>query len=116
MDARFESTLRYAFWLPEGYKDTVICAGATTLRTSGTCEGDSGGPLMWRNNSASGQPRWVQRGIVSGGYVCGDRDHPGRFVRLDSFEIMTFIAENTDDMVYSDLGRLMLELGVYFSC
>ena len=60
---------------------------------------------MWRNNSANGQPLWVQQGIVSGGYLCGDRDHPGRFVRVDSYEIMKFIADNTDDMVYTNLGK-----------
>ena len=54
---------------------TNICAVGTG---KDTCEGDSGGPLIL----SATEPVLV--GIVSWGDGCGDEDHPGVYVRIDS--------------------------------
>ena len=101
-DSKLSNSGLYELTLPNGYTDTVICAGSSTLRPLGSCKGDSGGPLMWRNTSGIIKPRWIQLGTVSGGEgsECGQRDFPGRFVRLNSREIMSFIAQYTENILY----------------
>ena len=97
---------RYNVSLRQGYKDTVICAGTQTLSSIGTCEGDSGSPLMIREPNSNGELRWSQAGIVSGGIAefCGSRDHPTRVVRLDNTDIQTFIQRYVRELDFPTKG------------
>ena len=62
---------------------------------------------MWSNTTADVHPRWIQLGVVSGAdaKLCGDRNFPTRLIRLDSAEIMQFLAEHTDNMLYSTISN-----------
>ncbi|XP_042208606.1 venom protease-like [Homarus americanus] len=54
----------------------LICAGGSN---KDTCNGDSGGPLMFNNNG-----NYEVIGIVSFGVVCGESSYPGVFTRVTS--------------------------------
>jgi secreted trypsin-like serine protease len=51
-----------------------------------TCEGDSGGPLVLSDREP------VLVGIVSWGDGCGEKDHPGVYIRIDSKHYRDWIA------------------------
>ena len=53
----------------EMISSVMVCAGQGGRDS---CEGDSGGPLAVRNGTG-----WVQIGVVSWGYSCGDPGYPG---------------------------------------
>ncbi|XP_062388085.1 uncharacterized protein LOC134076815 [Sardina pilchardus] len=57
--------------------DNMICAG---LRAGGKgpCKGDSGGPMVTKQDSV-----WVQSGVVSFGIIC---DEPAVFTRVSRYE------------------------------
>jgi len=75
-------------YLPQLFQPTLLCAGYESAE-QGSCEGDSGGPLMVFNTKSS---QYFQVGMVSGGVSsCGDRDIPGYYTRLDHPEIANFI-------------------------
>ena len=57
-------------------------------------QGDSGGPLMCEESG-----RWLQVGVVSGGYECGNPQFPGIYSRVSYF--MDWIRET---MTRYDLG------------
>ena len=58
---------------------------------SGSCSGDSGGPLIFKNKS-SNPPHYLQVGIVhGGGGDCGNERFPGVYARLDDFDVLSFI-------------------------
>jgi secreted trypsin-like serine protease len=60
------------------------------VSSRGSCEGDSGGPLMVYNTSAG---QYFQVGMVSGGVSsCGNPDIPDYYVRLDHPEVSGFIS------------------------
>ncbi|MFM9107546.1 MAG: S1 family peptidase [Chloroflexota bacterium] len=52
------------------------------------CNGDSGSPVLAREGD-----RWVQRGIVSGGYICAGLNIPWFGTRLSNPEINRFVRE-----------------------
>jgi len=56
-----------------------LCAGYLNRAGCDTCEGDSGGPLFYRD-AASGDA--VVIGVVSFGTGCGRRGHPGVFTAV----------------------------------
>lgn len=56
--------------------DLNICAGS---EGKDSCEGDSGGPLMYQENGK----RWVVIGIVSWGKFCGE--YPGVYTNVKYF-------------------------------
>ncbi len=77
-------------YLPELFQPTLLCAGYESA-DQGSCEGDSGGPLMVFNTKLS---QYFQVGLVSGGVSsCGDRDIPGYYTRLDHPEIADFVQD-----------------------
>ena len=58
---------------------------------SGSCSGDSGGPLFF-NDKSSTPFRYVQVGIVQGGAgECGNERFPGLYARLDNYDVLSFI-------------------------
>lgn len=71
--------------LPEGHEarksvsivDSVTCAIGNN---KDSCYGDSGGPLMCYHDN-----HWVQMGIVSLGYICGDSRYPGIYTNVNYF-------------------------------
>jgi len=64
------------------YNDTLnLCAGYLDRAGCDTCEGDSGGPLFYRD-AASGDA--VVIGVVSFGMGCGRLGHPGVFTAVDA--------------------------------
>ncbi len=63
----------------------------------GSCEGDSGGPLI-RYVQDSRDLYYEQIGIVQGGVgKCGSRDFPSIYVRLENEEVLNFIKEATGE-------------------
>ncbi len=77
----------------------MLCA-AVTVGTQGACRGDSGGPLMFKDD----ERKFVQIAIVEGGVgECGDRDYPGIFVRLDHPSIWNFIASSINKQTQNSL-------------
>lgn len=66
---------------------TLKCVTGVGRGLSGSCKGDSGGPLMLFDPSLKG---WLQVGMVQGGTGrCGSL--PGIYVRLEDEEILEFI-------------------------
>ncbi len=60
---------------------------------SGSCKGDSGGPLMrYTYDNGPSSARFVQQGIVQGGVgTCGSKDFPSIYVRVKDPEVFEFI-------------------------
>ena len=68
-----------------------MCA-INTIRGSGSCEGDSGGPLNWEGEDGG----WVLIGVVQGGLgACGSRYYPSIFVRVANPNILAFIKDKS---------------------
>ncbi|XP_033962108.1 serine protease 33-like isoform X1 [Pseudochaenichthys georgianus] len=60
--------------------DNIICAGFRS-GGNGSCEGDSGGPMMIEKGSV-----WVQSGVVSFAVGCALPDYLGVYVPVSQFE------------------------------
>ena len=55
----------------------------------GPCEGDSGGPLMYKDFESG---KFIQIASVSSGVgECGDDEYPGIYVRLTDPSVLSFI-------------------------
>jgi secreted trypsin-like serine protease len=75
--------------IPQLFQDNLMCAGDTE-GIQGACEGDSGGPLLYKDVIAR---KYIQVATVEGGVGdCGDRAYPGIFVRLSHPSIWKFIS------------------------
>ncbi len=98
--------------LPHLFQNHVLCAG-TDVGGQGSCKGDSGGPLMFRNRETN---TWIQFALVQGAVRdCGDIDYPGIYIRLDDSEIFSFIS-STLDVPKSSSFKAELQNGkVFFS-
>ena len=65
--------------------DTILCAGHEAGGKD-ACQGDSGGGLLHRAESGSGdRGAWTQVGLVSAGIGCARRGVPGLYTRLSSY-------------------------------
>ncbi|OQV23546.1 Macrophage colony-stimulating factor 1 receptor 2 [Hypsibius exemplaris] len=73
---------------PSQLTDRMICASA---RGKDTCQGDGGGPLVWRSGIVS----YELIGITSWGSGCGLIGKPGVFVRVGSF--VRWVLEHSND-------------------
>ena len=66
-----------------------MCAGDSE-EIKGACEGDSGGPLMYKDLT---DRKYIQIATVEGGVGdCGDESYPGIFVRLNHPSILEFVS------------------------
>ena len=65
---------------PRVDSNTNVCAGGTGR--SGTCMGDSGGPLQCEGSDGL----WYEVGITSYGVPCGTGQCPDVFTRVAAFE------------------------------
>ncbi len=74
--------------IPQLFQDNLLCAGDTLVK-QGACEGDSGGPLLYKDVIAK---KYIQIAIVEGAVgECGDLAYPGICVRLNHPSILNFI-------------------------
>ena len=58
----------------------ILCSHSYDKSVIAQLQGDSGGPLMCYHDS-----HWVQVGIVSFGYQCGDVRYPGIYTNVNYF-------------------------------
>ena len=83
---------------------------------TGSCSGDSGGPLFFKDKSAT-PFRHVQVGIVQGGAgECGNEKFPGLFARLDNHDVLNFIYKTAFGKTISArsllLGKKLLKINI----
>jgi len=96
-------------YLPELFQPTLLCAGYESA-DQGSCQGDSGGPLMFYNTKLL---QFFQVGIVSGGVsICGDKEIPGYYTRLDHPDISEFV-HNANDILSKGEYKT-IELNILF--
>ncbi|KAL7646387.1 UNVERIFIED_CONTAM: hypothetical protein RMT77_003300 [Armadillidium vulgare] len=72
-------------------REVMICAASPG---KDSCKGDSGGPLITRLS----KNQYMQIGITSFGYGCGDLSKPGVYTKVDEF--VPWIMKNTKDATY----------------
>ena len=80
-----------------GFGDDLLCAIDQALGGSGSCFGDSGGPVFAFNSI---QRRYELKGLVSGGAVpgqCGAFGAPDIFTRTSFDNIYRWISKKTED-------------------
>ena len=64
-----------------GAGDNEICATGPT-GAKDACYGDSGGPLVGAARGKDGEIRFVQLGVVGGGFQCENPREPGAYPRV----------------------------------
>ncbi len=73
-----------------------MCAGVD-VGNQGACKGDSGGPLMYKDDDTG---KFFQIALVRGGVgECGDDEYPGIFVRVDHPSIWKFISSTVNSKI-----------------
>ncbi len=88
--------------LPQLFQDNLLCAGDSE-EIKGACEGDSGGPLMYKDVLAR---KYIQIATVEGGVKdCGDDEYPGIFVRWNHPSIWKFISSTIKGKIVSFLTK-----------
>ena len=70
--------------------ENMLCANDYRTKPKSTCNGDSGGPLICRQNNKD-----VLCGLVSASYFCAKKDFPTIFVRTTEF--LSWICENASE-------------------
>jgi secreted trypsin-like serine protease len=81
--------LKNAF--PNSFKDELMCAGLTSDSKQGTCEGDSGAPLLKEDDVTS---RFTAIGVLHGGVVeCDNSNYPAVYNRIDARGTFEWIQE-----------------------
>ena len=76
--------------MPKLFQPSVLC-GRSELSKQGTCQGDSGSPLLMFNPN---QEAFMQVGIVAGGITldqCGAINYPSVFTSLSHQKNIDFI-------------------------
>lgn len=79
-----DSRLLNHLYVPE----SMICAGLTALGGKDTCNGDSGGPLLYKSSSLSSDDGGKQSiiGITSFGLGCARPNFAGYYTRISYYE------------------------------
>lgn len=72
--------------VPLTISEAMFCAGHAN-GTSDACSGDSGGPMVFLDDTITTERRWILEGIVSWGSPtgCGVANQYGGFTRVHSF-------------------------------
>ncbi|XP_071402050.1 serine protease 27-like [Centroberyx affinis] len=80
--------------------DNMICAGRPQ-GGKGSCYGDSGGPMVSKQDS-----RWIQSGVVSSSTDCALPDTPGVYTRVSQYQtwIESHITTNEPGFVFVTLS------------
>ena len=91
---RCETALGPALWRKDGFGDDLFCVADPTGAESGSCFGDSGGPIFMLN-SVKGL-RYELRGLVNGGKRCGIFNTPDIYTSTTYPEIYDWIRENIE--------------------
>ena len=89
--------------IPQLFQDNLMCAGVNNGNV-GACKGDSGGPLMYKDEDLE---KYIQIGTVRGAVGdCGEKDYPGIFVRVDHPSIWKFISSIIQTEKPSNKGKI----------
>ena len=89
---RCERALGQALWRQGGFGADLFCAADPTGAVSGSCKGDSGGPIFELNSD--GQLRYELRGLVNGGKRCGAFNTPDIYTSTTYPEIYEWIRDH----------------------
>nr|XP_039269416.1 uncharacterized protein LOC120344327 isoform X6 [Styela clava] len=77
------------------YTNRMICAvSANKTLNVDACKGDSGGPLVKQLGKSSDYTQWLQIGVVSWGWKCGN-EYPGFYTSVP--KLMPWIWKTLDD-------------------
>ncbi|XP_074650633.1 uncharacterized protein LOC141905597 [Tubulanus polymorphus] len=89
----FNDTIRAYEYSPQNWQEGIVCAEGPHGNLQGGCHGDSGTPLVCKNEDG----KWITVGIVSWGAECGSYKTPVVYTRVQSYLewIATEIAENS---------------------
>merc|ERR1712193_409208 len=87
-DEKIKELPKWTKYLPNGFDDTLLCAG-NRFRGGGTCRGDSGGPLLINVGNLDVTQ---QIGVLHGGLEqCNNKRYPAIYVRLDNPSIYQWL-------------------------
>ena len=88
---RCERALGPALWRHGGFGADLFCAADPTRTVTGSCSGDSGGPIFELNSN--GTLRYELRGLVNGGKRCGAFNTPDIYTSTTYPEIYKWIRD-----------------------
>ena len=98
--------VQFCAGVPEGGKSgslspmTMFLIRSILSRLSGTCQGDTGGPLMMFGSSR----QWMLVGLISSGIGCARAEYSGIYTRVAAFEEWIKSYTNNSIWVRSEAG------------
>ena len=95
-------------YMPTLFQPMVLCARSEVSK-QGTCQGDSGSPLMMFNPNLE---IYFQIGIVAGGITldqCGAKNYPSVFTSLNHPKNLDFITTTADIFGKCEIMSQMFE-------
>ena len=115
-DTRYcRNTLNKRYEENGAFGEDLFCADDTAGSTSGTCHGDSGGPMVALKAS---ELRFVLKGIVQGGEACGAYNSPDVFTSTNFGPIYNWIVRKVNACSNGHLectnGEDLLKLFIHY--